>query len=93
MKPIPVLAGLSLLALLVAPASAGGFAFTQFKGPGSIVSLNPQPLPPKETFGSLNPQPIPPTDFGSLNPRPIPPGELTSLNPQPIPPGEMPRFR
>jgi hypothetical protein len=58
--------------------------------PGSTVSLNPQPLPPKVfsqsgNFGStvsLNPQPLPPKVYyqsGNF-------GSTVSLNPQPLPP-------
>jgi hypothetical protein len=38
-----------------------------FFNPGSLVSLNPQPLPPR--FGVLDPGAL-----VSLNPQPIPPG-------------------
>jgi len=39
------------------------------------VSLNPQPLPPKQSYVMLNPQPIPPGEINALNPQPIPPKE------------------
>lgn len=51
----------------------------------SQVSLNPQPLPPRESSilpdsVSLNPQPLPPRDKSSVM------GDSVSLNPQPLPP-------
>ena len=64
--------------------------------PGDKVSLNPQPLPPREmSFGALshrfegvalNPQPLPPRDtvFGAWSNR----FEGVALNPQPLPPRE-----
>ena len=60
--------------------------------PEDWVTLNPQPLPPKESQASrpgdavsLNPQPLPPkeTSRGSQ------PGDAVSLNPQPLPPKEV----
>lgn len=47
----------------------------------SRVSLNPQPLPPRERF-ALNPQPEPPRDRVALNPQPLPPLEAIALAPQ-----------
>lgn len=94
MKLIPLIAGLSLVALLAAPAGAAGLRMLSFKAPGALVSLNPQPIPPKESYGALNPQPIPPKEsFVALNPQPIPPKEsFGALNPQPIPPKELGSF-
>jgi hypothetical protein len=56
--------------------------------PEDWVTLNPQPLPPKETITtysgdevSLNPQPLAPREtIASL------PGDAVSINPQPLPP-------
>jgi len=53
--------------------------------PGSLVELNPQPLPPGAMV-ALNPQPYPPGSMVSLNPQPFPPGASVALNPQPFPP-------
>lgn len=48
---------------------------------GSLVSLNPQPLPPGEV-ASLNPQPLPPGVVASLNPQPLPPRYNNLLSPE-----------
>jgi hypothetical protein len=80
----------SLLAVLIAaPAYAASIQTSAF---GETVSLNPQPLPPREGFMSLSLG-----DVVSLNPQPLPPrlvrrkvhiglGDAVSLNPQPLPP-------
>ncbi|MBN9335858.1 hypothetical protein [Devosia sp.] len=47
--------------------------------PGQQVSLNPQPLPPKEAT-ALNPQPLPPVAAKALNPQPLPPKENGLFN-------------
>ena len=94
MKPILVLASLALVASAAVPAQAASFQLFAFKSPGALVSLNPQPLPPKESYGALNPQPLPPKEsYVMLNPQPIPPGEIGALNPQPLPPKEVFGFR
>jgi hypothetical protein len=52
-------------------------------------ALNPQPLPPKESFGAITN----PGTIRGLNPQPLPPkttitnpGVIKGLNPQPLPP-------
>jgi len=76
MKLPALLASLTLATLVAVPAQAGALTFTAVKALGAFVSLNPQPIPPKEAFVALNPQPIPPKEgFVSLNPQPIPPKE------------------
>ena len=65
----------------------------QWFNPADAVSINPQPLPPKQlpsklSLGdaiSLNPQPLPPRYL--LQNSYINPGRLVELNPQPLPPG------
>jgi len=62
--------------------------------PGDTVSLNPQPLPPKEKTlvkginagdaVSLNPQPLPPKQ--KVLSKTINAGDAVSINPQPLPP-------
>lgn len=89
MKPIIAISSLVVLALVAVPPHAASFSFGAVKSPGAFVSLNPQPIPPKEGYVMLNPRPIPPKEsFVMLNPQPIPPGEVNALNPQPIPPKE-----
>ena len=60
--------------------------------PGDTVSINPQPLPPKDPLVakpnkgdavSLNPQPLPPKEGTVLKTND---GDAVSLNPQPLPP-------
>lgn len=78
-----------LAALTLAPAYAASIQTSAF---GEAVSLNPQPLPPREGFMSSGLG-----DTVSLNPQPLPPrlvrrkvhiglGDEVSLNPQPLPP-------
>jgi len=80
---------LVLTALPLAPANAAAEGYAEF---GETVSLNPQPLPPRETVRSINL-----SDTVSLNPQPLPPklrrrafrfgvGDEVSLNPKPLPP-------
>ena len=72
--------------------------------PGTDVSLNPQPLPPKAlSFRpssllrrkgdqvSLNPQPLPPKEYSfKAAATQFRPGAEVSLNPQPLPPRQNP---
>ena len=80
---------LVLTALPIAPANATSARYAEF---GETVSLNPQPLPPREIIRFINLG-----DTVSLNPQPLPPklrrrvfrfgdGDEVSLNPQPLPP-------
>ncbi|MGZ3411051.1 MAG: hypothetical protein ACXWJW_04310 [Xanthobacteraceae bacterium] len=68
----------------------GQYLAQTFNAPGTNVTINPQPLPPKEGHQFLSPG----TNV-TINPQPLPPkeghqfltfGSEVMLNPQPLPP-------
>ena len=83
-----VLAATALLSVAVTAITPAFSASISGQRPGDWVTLNPQPLPPRNLttmrpggWVMLNPQPLPPRNLTTTQP-----GGWGMLSPQPLPP-------